>query len=221
MLGCSSGSKRSCSMNSARPARWTGHGSAWIRSASGPQGGTTPAQTQSIGPSAGPSCTWPLRHGAAADAAGDCGQHQRQPHVRGAAGRPPQGSHPTRWATLPPRQGPRRQGVRQPPLPLLADSPRDQGPHRPPRGRVVGPAGSPSLEGGAVDRLAGRVPTAADPLRPGLRAVLRVRHVGLRAAVLPPPAPHGPGARTVTLTEVPECPLRAYFWPSAGSCRQA
>ncbi len=45
------------------------------------------------------------------------------------------------------------------------------------------------------------------PLRPRLRALLRVRHAGLRPAVLQPPARHSRSERTVTLTEVPECPL--------------
>ena len=40
------------------------------------------------------------------------------------------------------------------------------------RCRVVHPVGSLPLEGGALDRLVGRVPAAAHPLRPGLRAFI-------------------------------------------------
>jgi transposase len=58
--GCSSGSRRSCWTNSARPARWTGRGSAWTPSACARSGGTTLAQTRSTGPSPDPSCTWRL-----------------------------------------------------------------------------------------------------------------------------------------------------------------
>lgn len=56
--------------------------------------------------------------------------------------------------------------------------------------------------GGTFDRLAGRVPAAADPLRAGLRAVLRLRHAGLRSPVLQPAALHRRGAHAVTLTKV-------------------
>jgi hypothetical protein len=48
---------------------------------------------------------------------------------------------------------------------------------------------------------------AADPLRPGLGVVLRLRHAGLRAAGLQPASRYRRGARTVTLIQVPECPL--------------
>jgi transposase len=44
----------------------------------------------------------------------------------------------------------------------------------------------PPVEGGALGRLAGGVPATAHPPRPRRRAVLRVRHAGLRAAVLQP-----------------------------------
>src|SRR5215217_7936332 len=50
------------------------------------------------------------------------------------------------------------------PLSRLPHPPSDQGPHRPPPGGVVGPPGPPPVEGRAVDRLAGRLPTAARPL---------------------------------------------------------
>jgi IS5 family transposase len=58
-------------------------------------------------------------------------------------------------------------------------------------GRVIDQAGPPPVEGGTLDRLAGRVPAAAHPLRPGLRAVLRVRHAGLRPALLQPMGQRG------------------------------
>src|SRR5829696_6166291 len=75
---------------------------------------------------------WP-----AAVAAGDWGQHQRQPGVRGATGRPSQAADPCRRPALPPRQGARRQGLRSSPLPPLPDPAGDQGPHRPPWDRVL------------------------------------------------------------------------------------
>src|SRR4030095_7030320 len=114
---------------------------------------------------------------------------------------------PWRRPALPPREGARRQGLRSSPLPRLPVRAGHQGPHRPLWDRVLPAAGPPSVEGRTLDRLAGGVSAAADPLRPGLRAVLRLRHAGLRAAGLQPASRYRRGARTVTLIEVPECPL--------------
>jgi ABC-2 type transport system ATP-binding protein len=95
-------------------------------------------------------------------------EEAEQPGVRGAAGRPSQGADPCRRPALPPREGPRRQGLRSSPLPQLPHPAGDEGPHRPPWDRVVAAAWPPSVEGRTLDRLAGRVPAAAHPLRPGL-----------------------------------------------------
>jgi transposase len=89
-------------------------------------------------------------------------------------------------------------------LPCLPASAWDRSADRPAQDRVLHAAGPPPLEGGTHDRLAGRVPAAADPLRPGLRAVLRLRRAGLRPAVLQPPARHHPAPRAVAVTNRPE-----------------
>src|SRR4029453_14487941 len=101
---------------------------------------------------------------AAAVAAGDRGQQQRQQRVRGATGRPPTGADPGWRTAAAPREGPRGQGLRPSPLPRLPGPPGDQGAHRPLWGRLVDQAWPPPVEGGTLDRLAGRLPAAADPL---------------------------------------------------------
>jgi hypothetical protein len=64
----------------------------------------------------------------------------------------------------PPREGPRRQGLRSPSLPRLPVEAGHQDPHRPVWDRPLDPARTSPMEGGAHDRLAGRVPAAAHPL---------------------------------------------------------
>jgi transposase len=63
------------------------------------------------------------RRRAAAVAAADRGQHQRQHHVRGAAGRPPASANAGRPAALSPGEGPCGQGLRPPALPWLPHPP--------------------------------------------------------------------------------------------------
>jgi hypothetical protein len=62
------------------------------------------------------------------------------------------------WAALSTRQGLRRQRLRQPPLPWRPHAAKDRCADRSLWRRVIGSARPPSLEGGTLDRLAGRLP---------------------------------------------------------------
>ena len=112
-----------------------------------------------------------------------------------------------------------------PPLPRLPHAAKDRGADCPLCRGPIDSARPPPLEGGTLDRLAGRLPPAAHPLRPGFRAVLRLRHAGLRAAGLQPLGRHSPGAHTITLTRLSqfevavEPPLRCCVRPE--ECRPA
>jgi hypothetical protein len=96
-----------------------------------------------------------------------------------------------------------RQGLRPSPLPRLSHPPRHQGPHRCEiessdrlgRHRWKADARSPGC----------RLPAATHPLRPGPRAVLRLRAARWRPAVLQPAALRS--HRPITMIPVPECPL--------------
>ena len=62
-----------------------------------------------------------------------------------------------------------------------------KGPHRPLWGSSPPSRSAATLNGATHDRLAGGLPPAAYPLQPRLRAALRLRAAGRRAAVLQPP----------------------------------
>jgi transposase len=129
--GRSSGCTRCCSTSSARLASSTvprQRGQLRPARGAGGPGGRKPARPGQARVQAAPGRR---RWRAAVVAAGDRGQHQRQPGVCGAAGRPPQGAHADGSAALPAGQVPRRQGLRPSPLPGLPRPPRHQGADRP------------------------------------------------------------------------------------------
>ncbi len=200
MPGCSSGCRRSCWTSSARPADWTGRGGAWTPSACVRHGGDHVGANPVDRAKPGSKLHLAVEGGGLPLSVLVTGANTGDSLVFEVAGRPPAGAHPSGSAALPPGEGPRGQGVRPSRLPQLPDPPGDQGPHRPVWGGVVDAAGPPPLEGGALDRLAGRVSAAAGALRPGLRAVLCVRDACLRPAVLQPAAVRG--CRPVTMIPV-------------------
>src|SRR5688500_17897234 len=184
--GCSTSCTWSCSTGSARPAGWTGAGSAWTPSASAPPK-RGPHRPKPHRPRQARQQAPPRRrrHGHPTRAAADRRQPQRLDDVRAAAGRPPGRAHPDRTAALPARQGPRRQGLRPPPLPRLPAPTPDQSTDRPAWDRVLRAARPPPVEGRAHRRVAAGLPAPPGPLRPLRRALLRLRPARERAGLLP------------------------------------
>src|SRR5512133_4274613 len=86
-----------------------------------------------------------------------------------------------------PGQAPPGQGLRLPALPAGAAPARHHATDHPAWHRVEPAAGPPSVCGGAVAGVAGRLPAPAGPLRAARRHPARVRAAGLRADLPQPP----------------------------------
>jgi hypothetical protein len=92
------------------------------------------------------------------------GQHPRLDAAGGGGGRRATGQGPTLSAAQAPCQAPPGQGLRLSPLPAGTASAWDHAQDRPAGRRAKRPAWSPSVCGGTVAGLAGRLPAAAGPL---------------------------------------------------------